>query len=246
MRLVLLCAFLVVGMPAHAADVFVFAAASLKEALDEGIAAYRARTPDRIVASYAASSTLARQIEAGAPADVFASADEDWMDYLERRGLIDARSRRDLVGNRLVLIAPAGSKVSVALKPGLRLSASLGSGRLAMANPDAVPAGKYGKAALEALGAWDDVRSRIVAADNVRAAMVLVSRGEAPLGIVYRTDALADPGVRIVATFPQSTHPRIAYPVAVTTRAGPAARAFAEWLRSPQARAAFEKRGFLP
>lgn len=249
MRLLLLCVVLAgipFAQPARAADLFVFAAASLKEALDDCIAAYRPHTADRIVASYAASSALARQIEAGAPADVFVAADVDWMDEVEKRGLIDARSRRNLVGNRLVLIAPAESKASLEISPGFPLASELGRGRLAMANPDAVPAGRYGKAALESLGVWNDVRPKIAAADNVRAALVLVSRGEAPLGIVYRTDALADARVRIVATFPESAHPPIVYPVAVTARGRPSARAFVEWLRRPEARAIFERRGFLP
>lgn len=230
--------------PPAAADVLVFAAASLKDALDENARDYHARTRERIVTSYAASSTLARQIDAGAPADAFVSADLDWMDYLERRRLIEPGTRRNLVRNRLVLIAPADSKVSLDIVRGFPLSVRLGSGRLAMANPDAVPAGKYGKAALEALGVWNDVRSRIAAADNVRAALVLVSRGEAALGIVYRTDALADAGVRIVGTFPESSHPPIVYPVAVTAQGKPAARAFVEWLRQPEAQAVFEKHGF--
>jgi molybdate transport system substrate-binding protein len=250
MRFLLLCVALAGSapfvQPARADDVFVFAAASLKDALDDGIAAYRARSTDRIVASYAASSTLARQIQAGAPADVFVSADLDWMDYLEQRRLVDAGSRRNLASNRLVLIAPADSGLSLDIAKGMPLSARLGNGRLAMANPDAVPAGKYGKAALEALGVWNGVRGKVAAADNVRAAMVLVSRGEAPLGIVYRTDALADARVKIVGVFPEGTHPPIVYPVAVTARGRPSARAFVDWLRQPEARAAFEKRGFLP
>jgi molybdate transport system substrate-binding protein len=251
MRLLLSCIVLAAAASlvpgARADDVFVFAAASLKDALDDSIGAYRAGgAVDRIVASYAASSTLARQIDAGAPAGVFVSADTDWMDYLERRGHLEAGSRRNLAGNRLVLIAPADSRASLEITRGFPLAARLGKGRLAMANPDAVPAGKYGKAALESLGVWDDVRSKVVAADNVRAAMVLVSRGEAPLGIVYRTDALADSAVRIVATFPESTHPPIVYPLAVTARGGRPARAFAAWLLGPRARAVFERHGFLP
>jgi molybdate transport system substrate-binding protein len=231
---------------ALAADVFVFAAASLKEALDDAAAAYPGRTADRIVPSYAASSTLARQIDAGAPAGIFVSADEEWMDWLERRGLLEPGSRANLARNRLVLIARADSGISLDIAPGFPLAARLGAGRLAMANPDAVPAGKYGKAALESLGVWKDVRSRIAAADNVRAALVLVSRGEAPLGIVYRTDALVAPAVRVAGTFPESSHPPIVYPMAVMARSGPAARAFAAWLRGPEARAVFGKRGFLP
>lgn len=251
MRLLLSClvfaAVAALAPPARAADVFVFAAASLKEALDDAVAAYRASgATGRVVPSYAASSALARQIEAGAPAGVFVSADEEWMDYLERRGLLEPGSRANLVRNRLVLVARADDGIAVEIGPGFPLAARLRGGRLAMANPDAVPAGKYGKAALESLGVWNDVRSRIAAADNVRAALVLVSRGEAPLGIVYRTDALVDRTVRIAGTFPDSSHPPIVYPMAVMARSGPAARAFAAWLRGPEVKAIFERRGFLP
>jgi molybdate transport system substrate-binding protein len=228
-----------------AAETFtVFAAASLKDALDESVRAYQARTGDRIVVSYAASSALAKQIDAGAPAEVFISADLDWMDYLERRKLIKPATRQNLLRNRLVLIAPSDSRAAVTIAPGFPLAGLLGSGRLAMANPDAVPAGKYGKASLEALGAWKDVQSKVAAAENVRAAMVLVSRGEAPLGIVYRTDAAADPRVKIVGTFPENTHLPIVYPIAVTTSGKPPAEAFSRWLSGPQARAIFEKHGF--
>lgn len=234
----------VAAKAAAAETVVVFAAASLKDALDESVAIYRARTGDRIVVSYAASSALARQIEAGAPADVFISADLDWMDYLEQRRLIKTATRRNLAGNRLVLIAPADSRASVDIAHGFPLAGLLGSGRLAMANPDAVPAGKYAKAALEALGVWKDVRSKVVAAENVRAAMVLVSRGEAPLGIVYRTDAIADPRVRIVATFPEKTHGPIVYPSAATVASKAPAEAFLRWLGQAEARAVFARHGF--
>jgi len=228
-----------------AADtVTVFAAASLKSALDENVKAYPARANDRVVVSYAASSALAKQIEAGAPADLFISADLDWMDYLEQRRLIRTGTRRNLLRNRLVLIAPADSKVSVSITPGLPLAKLLGDGRLAMANPDAVPAGKYGKASLEALGVWKDVRSKVAAAENVRAALVLVSRGEAPLGIVYRTDAAADSKVRVVGLFPENTHPPIIYPIAMTVTGKPPAEAFLNWLSQPEAKAIFAKHGF--
>jgi len=242
-------ALLVLGVLAFAriaaADTFtVFAAASLKDALDENAKAYQARAGDRIVVSYAASPALAKQIEAGAPADLFISADLDWMDYLEQRRLIKADTRQNLLRNRLVLIAPADSRVSVNIAPGFPLARLLGDGRLAMANPDAVPAGKYGKASLEALGVWNDVQSKVAAAENVRAALVLVSRGEAPLGIVYRTDAAADPKVRVVGLFPENTHPPIIYPIAVTAAGKPAAEAFLKWLSEPRARAIFEKHGF--
>lgn len=229
---------------AAADTITVFAAASLKDALDENAKAYQARSGDRIVVSYAASSALAKQIEAGAPADLFISADLEWMDYLEQRRLIRADTRRNLLRNRLVLIAPADSKVSVNIAPGFPLATLLGNGRLAMANPDTVPAGKYGKASLEALGVWKDIQSKVAAAENVRAALVLVSRGEAPFGIVYRTDAAADPKVRVVGLFPENTHPAIIYPIAVTAAGKPAAGAFLRWLSGPEARAVFQKYGF--
>ena len=229
---------------AAADTVTVFAAASLKDALDENVKAYQAKAKDRVVVSYAASSALAKQIEAGAPADLFMSADLDWMDYLQQRRLIKTETRRNLLRNRLALIAPADSKVSVSIAPHFPLAKLLGGGRLAMANPDAVPAGKYGKASLEALGVWGDVQSKVAAAENVRSALVLVSRGEAPLGIVYKTDAAADPKVRVVGLFPENTHPPIIYPVAITSTGRAAAQTFLNWLNRPEARAIFEKYGF--
>ena len=229
---------------AAADTITVFAAASLKDALDENAKAYQARSGYRIVVSYAASSALAKQIEAGAPADLFISADLEWMDYLQQRHLIKPDTRRNLLRNRLVLIAPADSKVSVNIAPGFPLGTLLGSGKLAMANPDAVPAGRYGKASLEALGVWKAVRAKVASAENVRAALVLVSRGEAPLGIVYRTDATADPKVRIVGVFPENTHPPIIYPIAVTAAGKSAATTFLGWLNQPEARAIFQKHGF--
>jgi molybdate transport system substrate-binding protein len=241
------CVFLlalVAAVAARAETITVFAAASLKDALDENVKAYQARGSDKVVVSYAASSALAKQIEAGAPADVFISADLDWMDYLEQRRLIKIDTRRNLLRNRLVLVAPANSKVSVEIGPGFPVAKLLGDGRLAMANPDAVPAGKYGKASLEALGVWKDVQSKVAAAENVRAALVLVSRGEAPLGIVYRTDAAVDPKVRVVGVFPENSHPPIIYPIAETAAAKPTATAFVAWLNRPEARAIFQKYGF--
>jgi len=229
---------------APADTITVFAAASLKDALDENARAFEAQTGDRVVVSYGASSALARQIEAGAPADLFVSADLDWMDYLGQRRLIKPDTRRNLLRNRLVLIAPADSRMSVNVTAGFPLVKLLGDGRLAMANPDSVPAGKYGKASLEALGVWKEVRSKVAPAENVRAALVLVSRGEAPLGIVYRTDAAADPRVRVVGLFPENTHPPIIYPAAVTAAGKPQAGAFLKWLSQPEARAIFEKHGF--
>lgn len=235
--------------PAQGREPVLFAAASLRNALDEIAAAYRAETGRAVRVSYAASSALARQIEAGAPADLFLSADRDWMDYLERRGLIRAGTRADLLTNRLVLIAPKDSPVRAAIAPGFPLAALLGEGRLAMADTSAVPAGKYGRAALQALGVWDAVEGRIGQADNVRAALALVSRGEAPLGIVYRTDAVADPKVTILDIFPEDSHPRIVYPAALTAHAegrggGTGAADFLAFLKSPEAEAAFRRHGF--
>jgi molybdate transport system substrate-binding protein len=241
--LALLCALLAPAV--LAADLTVFAAASLKEALDEVTRGFAATSGHRVVVSYAASSALARQVEAGAPADLFLPADLEWMDYVADRKALRPGSRVNLLGNSLVLIAPAASKATLAIAPGFRLAAVLGGERLAMANPDAVPAGKYGKAALESLGAWKEVEARVARAENVRAALALVSRGEVPFGIVYRTDALADPGVRVVGTFPASSHPKIVYPVALTATAKPQAAELLAWLRSPEARRIWENRGFV-
>jgi molybdate transport system substrate-binding protein len=238
------------GMPgARAADdrpVLVFAAASLKNALDEVAAKFSQETGTRVAVSYAASSALAKQIEQGAEADLFLSADLDWMDYLDKRQLIRSDSRVNLLGNRIVLVTAKDSKVGdLAIAPGLDLAGALGDGRLAMGEVSSVPAGKYGKAALEKLGVWAAVEGKLAQAENVRGALALVSRGEAPLGIVYQTDAAADPNVRIVGTFPEATHPPIIYPVALTrTAENPAAAQFLSYLRSPQARGSFGKQGF--
>ena len=230
---------------AEARPLLVFAAASLKNALDDIDEAWRRGTGKPTAISYAASSLLAKQIENGAPADLFISADSDWMDYLESRKLIKPQSRSDLLGNSIVLIAPAGSAVKLTIAPGFGLAAALGGGRLAMADPAAVPAGRYGKAALDKLGVWDTVANRIAAAENVRAALLLVARGEAPLGIVYRTDAAVEPGVRIVGTFPPDTHPPIVYPIALTaTSDNPDAPALLVYLRGAASRAQFQKAGF--
>ena len=200
--------------PAQAEDVTVFAAASLKNALDDVAAAYKAETGKSVLISYAASNALAKQIEEAAPADIFFSADLAWMDYLDERNLIQKDTRQTLLGNEIVLVAPADSTATVTLGPGADLAALLGAdGRLAMANVDSVPAGKYGKAALEKLGIWASVADRVVQADNVRAALAFVATGEAPLGIVYQTDANSEPKVKVVATFPADSHPPILYPV---------------------------------
>ncbi|MDP3256587.1 MAG: molybdate ABC transporter substrate-binding protein [Bosea sp. (in: a-proteobacteria)] len=227
-------------------DLVIFAAASLKNALDEAAAGWARETgkPAPKI-SYAASSALAKQLEAGAPADLFLSADLNWMDYAAGKGLIRPDTRVTLLANRIALIAPSDSRLSLTLTAGVDLAAALGPGRLAMANVDSVPAGKYGKAALERLGAWDKVKDRVAQADNVRAALLLVSRGEAPLGIVYTTDAAADPKVKVLATFPQDSHPPILYPVAVTRDSThPDAAGFLAHLRSSGPKAAFEKQGF--
>ena len=230
---------------AQAKDVLVFAAASLKNALDEAGAAWARETGKRVVASYAASNALAKQIEAGAPADLFFSADLDWMDYASSKGLIRPDSRISLLGNSLVLVAPRGSTVQIELKPGLDLAPILGGNRLAMGHVDAVAAGKYGKAALEYLGAWTGVKDRIAQTENVRAALLLVSRGEAALGIVYKTDAASDPNVTVVGTFPEGSHPPIMYPVALTKDSiNPDAASFLTFLGSDKAKPFFEKQGF--
>lgn len=227
------------------AGLTVFAAASLKEALDDAAAAYRKQTGVPVRVSYAASSALARQIEQGAPADVFFSADLEWMDYLQQRNRLDVATRRSLLGNRLVLIAPRASKAQVDLRRPATLLAALGDGRLAVGQTRTVPAGKYAKASLESLSLWNGVRPRLAESESVRAALMLVARGETPLGIVYASDAKAEPGVRVVATFPEDSHPPIVYPVAALrgARAAQAAR-FVQWLASPAADALFTKRGF--
>jgi molybdate transport system substrate-binding protein len=243
---VLVAATLSVAAHAQGRDLLVFGAASLKNALDEANTGFQRDTGHKVVVSYGASSALAKQIEGGAPADVFISADLDWMDYVAEHKLIKPETRFNLLGNKLVLIAAADSNISLPIVPNLPLAQALGNGRLAMADPAAVPAGKYGKAALEALGVWPSVSSKIAPAQDVRAALLFVSRGEALLGIVYQTDAAADKGVKIVGSFPESTHPPIIYPLAVTaTSANPEATAYIQYLKSPAAKPAFEKQGFV-
>jgi len=239
-----LLAFASLAPPARAETVTVFAAASLEGALDAAVKPYERGSGNKVVVSYGGSNALARQIEAGAPAALFIGADLDWVDYVEKRGLVVPGTRRNLLGNDLVLVAPAGSTASVKIAPGFDLAAALGGGRLALADPAAVPAGKYAKAALESLGAWKGVEPYLAPAENVRAALVLVSRGEAPLGIVYRTDAMADKGVRVVAAFPEGSHPPIVYPMVELKGAGAAANGLAKALSSPEARAIWERHGF--
>lgn len=233
------------GLPAAAqGPITIFAAASLRNALDQAAVAYAKETgtPPAVI-SYGASSALARQIEQGAPADLYLSADLDWMDYLARKNLIRASTRVDLFTNHLALIAPRDSTVKLDIRRGFPLARALGQGRLAMAGPE-VPAGKYGQAALTALGVWDQVKDRTAPADNVRAALQFVARGEAPLGIVYDTDALTEPRVRIVGLFPDWSHPKIVYPGAAVT-ARPEAAAFLAWLHGPKAAAIFKPFGFM-
>jgi len=240
-------AVMAIGLPSARADgeVVVFAAASLKNALDAVDAAWQAESGKQAKASYAASSALAKQIEEGAPADVFISADLDWMKYLSDKKLTNTDTEVKLLGNRIVLVAPKDAAVSAEIAPNFDLAKLLGEGRLAMGDVKAVPAGKYGKAALEKLGVWPSVEGKIAQAENVRAALKLVSTGEAPLGIVYQTDATAEPGVKIVGTFPEDTHPPIVYPVAVTAGSKNAdAAAYVKYLQSAKAKELFEAQGF--
>ena len=225
--------------------IVVFAAASMKNALDDVDDAFTRKTGIKVVASYAASSALMKQIEQGAPADVFLSADIDWMDYGSKRDLIKTDTRLNLLGNKLVLVAPKDSKLNnVVIGPGFDLAGLAGDGRIATGDVRAVPAGLYAKAALEKLGAWTAAEPRLAMAENVRAALVLVARGEAPLGIVYETDAKVEKGVKIVGVFPEDSHPPIVYPVALTKNARPEAAQYLAYLRAPAAKAVFEHYGF--
>jgi molybdate transport system substrate-binding protein len=223
----------------------VFAAASMKNALDDVDAAYTAKTGIKIVASYAASSVLAKQIEQGAPADVFVSADTDWMDYAITKKAINQPTRINLLGNSIVLIAPKDSTVTnVTIGQGFDLAKLAGAGKIATGDVSSVPVGKYAKAALEKLGAWDAAAPKFAMAESVRAALTLVARQEAVLGIVYSTDAKVEPGVKIVGTFPAESHPPIIYPVAATTTAKTEATDYLAFLRTSAAKAIFEKYGF--
>ncbi len=222
----------------------IFGAASLTNALQDIGAEYKRKTGQEASFSFAASSVLARQIEAGTRADVFFSADEDWADYLQARMLIDPHSRHDIVRNRLVLIAPASSDIKLKIEAHFALAAALGDGRLATGDPGSVPVGRYARAALTRLGVWDEVATRIVPAEDVRSALAFVARGETALGIVYRTDALIEKRVRIVDTFPEDSHPPITYPAALIATAKPGAREFLAFLRSAPARRIFERYGF--
>jgi molybdate transport system substrate-binding protein len=228
-----------------AADITVFAAASLKEALDQNIKAFSTRAGHQVRVSYAGSNALAKQIENGAPADLFLSADEEWMDFVAQKNLLVPGTRRNLLLNTLVLVAPADSDVRLAIAPNFPLLAALKGGRLALANPDVVPIGKYARAALTALGVWNGIERSLTRSENVRASLVLVARGEAPLGIVYATDARAEPKTRVVDTFPASLHPPVIYPGAlVAGRQNPASQALLDYLGGAEARALWVKFGF--
>jgi molybdate transport system substrate-binding protein len=236
-----LCA---VPFEARAERVTVFAAASLKTALDQVAAGFMAETGHEVRISYAGSGALARQIMAGAPADLFISAAPEWMDQVDGTGLVQEGTRRDFLGNRLVLVSAAAGTAEIG--PAFDLKARLGGGKLAMALVEAVPAGQYGKAALEALGLWESVAPQVAQADNVRAALALVALGEAPLGVVYATDAVAEPRVHVVGVFPEESHPPITYPVALLEGGtDPADRAFYEALQGDVARAVFSAQGFV-
>ncbi len=225
-------------------QILLFAAASLTEAMQEIDAAYAQAAHVTVKSSFDSSSVLARQIEAGARADVFFSADSAWMDYLQSRNLIQPRSRRNVLGNALVLIAPAQSRTRLKIAPHFPLAAALGDGRLASGDPDSVPAGRYARSALTSLGVWNEIAPRLARAENVRVALLYVERGEAPLGIVYASDALSDEHVRVVDTFPAGTHEPIVYPLALTVSAQSQAAPFAAYLSGPQARSIFLKHGF--
>lgn len=245
LSLVFLCGSVHSAAQAEDKTIVVFAAASMKNALDDIDAAFTAKTGVKVSASYAASSTLAKQIEQGAPADVFVSADTDWMDYAINKKTINEATRVNLLGNSIVLIAPKDSKIdNVTIGPGFDLAKLAGDGKIATGDVKSVPVGKYAKAALEKLGAWQAAEPKFAMAESVRAALTLVARGEAGLGIVYATDAKVDPGVKIVGTFPADTHPPIIYPVAATVTAKPEANDYLAFLRSQAAKTVLEKYGF--
>jgi molybdate transport system substrate-binding protein len=249
---VVLIAWLAIGgAPASAAEantqsLTVFAAASLTDAMQELGDGFTRETSIPVRFSFASSAALARQIENGAPADIFFSADLEWMDYLQSRHLIQRDTRHDVLGNRLVLIAPADSKIQLKIEQKFPLAAALGKGRLATGDPDSVPAGRYAHEALTTLGVWNGVVDRLVRADSVRSALAFVDRGEAPLGIVYETDALIDKHVRVVDVFPANSHLPIVYPIAMTSAAKPEAARFVAYIRGRAAEAVFKAYGFLP
>ncbi len=233
-------------VPAGAQDrLTIFAAASMKNALDEVDAAFTQSSDVPVTASYAATSALTKQIEAGAPADIFLSADKEWMDYAAAHILIDSATRFDLLGNRLVIIAPVASRLDhIQIEPSMDLATYAGDGRIVTGDVNSVPVGRYAKATLLALGCWENVQPKLLITENVRAALIFVARREAALGIVYETDAKVEPKVKVVAKFPDGFSAPIVYPVAATANASPRARRYLEFLRSAQARSIFEKYGF--
>ena len=245
LALLVSCATTVAARAADA-DVTVYAAASLTNALQDVDKAFEASGGTKVKFSFAASSLLAKQIEQGAPADAFFSADTEWMDYLATRNLIQPATRKDILSNSLVLIAGKDSPIGLEIKPGFPLAKALGDGKLAVADPASVPAGKYAQAALTSLGVWDSVADHLARAENVRVALAYVARGEAPRGIVYGTDAKAEPQVKVIGTFPESTHPRILYPAALTTHGTSAgAKAFLDFAKSAKGAQIFQKYGFI-
>lgn len=244
--LVLALACLAAPSARAAEKLTVFAAASLKNALEAAGAAFTEETGVAVVFSFAGTSVIARQIEAGAPADVFVSADVDWMDHVTRAGAVDAASVRTVAANTLVVVAPRERDAPLDLAAPRSLLARLGDGRLAIADPETVPAGRYGKAALEALKLWAAVEGRLAPMENVRVALAAVARGEAPLGIVYASDAAVEPDVAVVARFPENTHPPIVYPAALTKSASPDALRFLDFLRGAAAAEAFAAAGLAP
>lgn len=234
-----------IAAAAEAKSPIVFAAASLKDALDSVNQAWEKKTGHHALISYAATSSLAKQIDQGAPADVFLSADLRWMNYVEKKKLIKPATRSNLLANQLVLIAPKSSTIHVKIKKGFPLAKLLGQGKLAMANVDAVPAGIYGKESLVSLGVWNSVKANVAQAQNVRAALALVARGEVPLGIVYRTDAIAESRVRVVDVFPAKSHKPIIYPAAILASSkNPQAKAFLAFVESAAAKPLFKAQGF--
>jgi molybdate transport system substrate-binding protein len=250
-RPLLLVGAILIGLQAFAAQadksaITVFAAASLTNVLQDLADEFTKDSSIPIRFSFAASSTLARQIENGAPADLFFSADLEWMDYLQSRQLIQPATRHDVLGNQLVLIAPLDSKIVLKIEPNFPLATVLGKGRLATGDPDSVPVGRYAQQALTKLGVWNEVSARLVRADSVRSALAFVDRGEAALGIVYVTDALVDKNVRVIDVFPDSSHSPIIYPVALTTAANADAAKFLSFIRSPAGDIAFRRYGFAP
>jgi molybdate transport system substrate-binding protein len=236
-----------VSTSSYAAEkVNVFAASSLKNALDAVSASWKADTAKETTLTYAASNALAKQIEAGAPADIFVSADLTWMKYLTDKNLISKGSDIQLLGNEIILVAPKDSKIELKIENGFKLADAVGTGKLAMANVESVPAGKYGKAALEKLGVWASVEGKVAQTENVRAALKLVDLGEAPLGIVYATDAKSDSGVKVVGTFPADSHAPIIYPAGIVAASkNPDASEFLKYLQSDKAKAIFVAQGFV-